>query len=246
MIMQTFRVMTYNLLFGKALLQLTETINKEKPDIFCVQEFELNGETLRLIEKTGYKLADYSHSFFKHFRFYSIATFYNPETVFHNNGEAISLRRSFYEFLLFTFRWGKTSRTALKTQFTIKTAKRSVDIYNLHLTPTFYGTNTVREKQLKKVFEYVWRDKDPAVITGDFNYAIHRRNLDQLFKKYELGEATKDLQFTMYSKVFFKLFTVRFKADYIIYKGLANNKTEKVDVKTSDHYPIWAEFAFRE
>jgi endonuclease/exonuclease/phosphatase family metal-dependent hydrolase len=226
------------------LSRIAEVLKKEKPDIFCVQEFELNGETVQLIEKAGYKLADYSHSFFKHLRFYSIATFYNPETVTHNNGEAISLSRSFYEFILFLFRWGKTSRTALKTQFIIKAVKQAVDVYNVHLTPFFYGTNSVRNRQLEKILTRVQISKIPTIITGDFNYAIRRRSLDLLFKKYELEEATKELLFTMYAKVFFNLFTVRFKADYIVYKKLMNVRTEKVDIKTSDHYPIWAEFTF--
>lgn len=242
--MSGFKLLTYNVLFGKAVSKLAEIIPTEKPDVVCVQEFELNGETIQKIQKTGYKLADYSHSFFKHFRFYSIATFYNPDTVVHSNGEAITLGRSFYEFVLFVLRWGKTSRTALKTQFMMRVDKHVIDIYNVHLTPIFYGTNSVRDRQLEKIFARVRHSKDPAIITGDFNYGVRRRSLQHLFDKYKLAEATSNLSFTMYAKVFFKLFTVRFKADYILYKDLTHIKTDKVNIKTSDHYPIWAEFKF--
>ena len=81
----------------------------------------------------------------------------------------------------------------------------------------------------------------PVIVAGDFNYPYGRAYFENLFKKYLLEEATKDIFYT-YSGKFLRLFPVRFKNDYILYRNITNTATKRIDIYYSDHFPIVSEF----
>lgn len=235
-----FTILTYNVLFGNALGLIPSLQKKYTPDVVCLQEFEITVENIRRIEQTGYFLADYSHSFVKFFKVYGVATFYNPHTLKVQDGEIIPLTRSFYEIILLLLAVNQ-KRTVLKTKFIHKTSKKSIDVYNLHLT--FHGTNTARLKQLKKVMENIEATNGTRlIVAGDFNYAYNRRSLELVMKKYSLQEATRNLLYTLIWN-FLWIIPIPLKPDYILYKGLKLKKTIREKETTSDHFPIISRFS---
>lgn len=232
-------LLTYNLYYGRALPNLKKVLSEYKPDIVTVQEIETSEENLRSIEKMGFKLADYSNSFFKHQKIYGIATYYNEEKIKFNRSQSINLPRGVYEILLFILRGGNNPRTVLTTDFSLKSNSKNFTIYNLHLTT--WGTNGVRIKQIKETFQTLDINNHPSMIAGDFNFTYGRRQFEMLIERYSLKEATNNIIFTMASK-FLNLIPIYLKVDYILYQNIKLVKTEKIDVRYSDHYPIISYF----
>ncbi len=239
--MATVSLLTYNLLFGKAFPELVDLVKERKPDIVCLQEFEPTLSAMEALKKEGYEMAEYAHSFFKHFKFYGVVTFYNPQTLVHKQTFVINLGRSFYEVIMFLLQFGRVRRTVVHTQFLIKNTKKLIGTYNLHLTPLF-GTNKVREKQIEATISHINNKIDAAaVITGDFNYPYNRRNLEELFQRHNFKEATSNLLFTFEGALFW-LFRYKLKTDYILYRNLKHMHTERIKRIKSDHFPILAKF----
>lgn len=239
----TLSILTFNLYFGKALEELINLAQNQNPDIICVQEFPVNEQTVNKLEAIGYELADYSASFFKHFRFYSVATFYNPNTIIHQNGQTISLGRGLYEILLFFLRFSPRSRTSLNNNFVTKVGNKAFRICNIHLT-ALQSTNKVRVKQLQKTLEFLEsQPKKPTVVVGDFNYVYKRKVLEKLFQNNGYKEATNNLLFTIESRIL-GFFKIKMKPDYIWYKYLNKKQTTRLNRQLSDHYPILSQFEF--
>lgn len=237
-------VLTFNLLFGKALGELIDLIKQNQPDIICVQEFPVNEATVKQLEEAGYELADYSPSFFRNFRFFSVATFYNPKTIKHQNGQTITLARGFYEILLFFLRFSPEARTSLNNNFMYRANQQQFRICNLHLT-ALQSTNTVRVRQLKTVLAFLHKPMQtkPTIVVGDFNYVYKRKVLEELFQQHGYSEATNNLFYTIESKIL-GLFKIKMKPDYIWYQHLTKISTIRLTKKQSDHYPILAKFSF--
>lgn len=240
----TLSVLTYNLYFGKALKELIVLAQHKKPDIICVQEFPVNETTVKELEKAGYELADYSPSFFRSFRFYSVATFYNPQTIEHQNGQSITLARGFYELLLFFLRFSPEARTSLNNNFMFRLSNRKFRICNLHLT-ALQSTNKVRVRQLKTTLAFLQQEEKnkPTVVVGDFNYVYKRKVLEELFQSHGFKEATNNLFYTIESRIL-GLFKIKMKPDYVWYKYLNKKHTVRLDRQLSDHYPVLTQFEF--
>lgn len=241
-IMRTLTVLTYNILFGKAVSLLPELCSTYKPDVVCLQEFEISVDAIAEVEKQGYYLADYSHSFFKYFRLYGLATFYNKKTLKPKDGEVITLSRSFYEMILFFFPRVNKQRTVLKTTFIHSESYSEFDVYNLHLT--FHGTNQTRRKQLACTMRAIKEAaKERIIVAGDFNYPYHRKSLEKVITDNGLKEATSNLFYTVESKIL-GLFRIRLKSDYILYRGFTHLETIRDGNRSSDHFPLIARFSW--
>jgi len=238
---QSLTILTYNLYFGRAFGELLLLANKHKPDIICVREFPVSEEVIEQLEKNGYELADYSHSFFKHFRIYSVATFYNPKKIKYANTSTIDFARSFYELALFILRLSKTARSALTNNFVTRSQKKSFQVCNVHLT-ALQSTNKVRMKQLYKTFQLLnGNSKTPTIVTGDFNYVYKRKALETFFHKQGYKEATNNLLYTIETRLLW-LFKIKMKPDYIWYKRLKKIQTKRFSRRFSDHFPVLAKF----
>jgi len=233
-------LLTYNLLFNGALPAITEVIEKYNPDIMCFQEIETDKVNLKNIEKSGYRLADYSNSFIKFGKIYGLATFYNEAKLTYLDSSRLNLPRSYYEVILFMLRGGNNPRTVLKTEFRDKETNQKIISYNLHLS--HLGTNGIRVRQVKETLNDLKLAGDDAIlISGDFNYPYGRRAFEEIIHKYELKEATSAILYTLEKKVL-KFITVKLKLDYILYKNLSLIHSAKATNRDSDHFPIIAEF----
>ncbi len=239
----SFSVLSHNLLNHKAFASLPDLLKQHQPDIVCLQEFVVSEAAIETLEKVGYELADYSHTFFKHFRLYSVATFYNPKTIKHNNGTIVSLGRGLYESILFILRIGRTVRTALNNNFVLKKNQAVFRVCNVHLT-AMQSTNPVRVKQLKIALGFLKDNGQatPTIVMGDFNYVYKRKVLEEVFENENYKEATNNLFYSL-EWIILKFFKFHSKPDYIWYRGLEKIKTSRLDRGVSDHFPILTEFS---
>ncbi|MBI3366437.1 endonuclease/exonuclease/phosphatase family protein [Candidatus Roizmanbacteria bacterium] len=253
-----FTLLSYNVLYNKAYLQLQYVIDKYHPDIICLQEVDTNEQNLSYLNTFGYRLADYSNSFLKFGNIYGIATFYNPNRARLIKSNSFFLPRSAYEFFLTILRilqGGNKSRTLLETHFVLNCTKTTITVFNTHLT--MFGANGIRLKQIQETLNYYQITKKSSVIlAGDFNYLPYgRKRLETLMKTYGFTESTRKINYTIkYSqnemlkyfnfiqrfaaKIYSKFFTDRLKIDYIYHKGLTLRKVKRVDIQLSDHFPI--------
>ncbi len=231
----TITVLSYNVLYSKALKDIGGILNSVKPDIVCLQELETNDDNLTALRPYGYSLADYSNSFIKFGRVFGQATFYNKKKLSFTSSSVFDIPRSYYEVVLRILRGVNEPRTVLKTEF--KKEKTAFTVYNLHLT-AHQATNKARTRQLEKTLgDLQFEAQDHVIITGDFNYSYGRKKFEQIIAKYNLKEATNNLYYTSIFR-FLKIIPFKFKADYILYRGLKLKKTERVNLFFSDHFPI--------
>ena len=146
-----------------------------------------------------------------------------------------------------------------------KKFKKRVSVCNTHLYVV--APNNLRVNHLNNALRSFDLDNETAlIIAGDFNYfPYQRKRLENLMKKYYLKEATKNIRQTFkmsYDGLFdnFNFFqriglfllktfhltekiTKQMKNDYIFYRGISLKKTERVENRFSDHYPIVSVFS---
>lgn len=255
-------VLTYNVLFNRAYKEIGSVLQQSHPDIICLQEVDTNESNLVLLEKSGYKLADYSNSFIQFGRIFGVATYYNPHRCSFMSSQTLNASNSLTEmiFTLFQIILGVNKpRTMLETVLVHKSSRKKFSIYNAHLL--LFATNAIRLKHLKEMLESFIVPKNlPTVICGDFNYYPYdRKKLEHIMKKYRFLEATKNIVTTvkfssdgkfekfnlmqrLTLRIINKTIVHRLKTDYVFYKQLRLKKTTKVDTHTSDHFPILAIF----
>lgn len=235
----TLNLLTYNLLYNKALIGIETIIDQYHPDILTLQEIKTSLDNLTGVEKYGYKLADYSHSFLKHQKIYGVATYYNPKTLSFTGSRSINLPRSIYEMLLFLLRRGNNPRTVLKTEFISRQEKKKFNIYNVHLTT--WGTNKLRMKQIAETFQSFHLNTIPSIIAGDFNLPYGRKTLETFIKKNRLSEATNNLSYT-FEKKLVRFIPIKLKLDYVLTDKLPIRNAQRLNYRFSDHYPIFVQF----
>ncbi len=252
-------LLTYNVLFNRAISQLGPVLQRYSPDIICLQEVDTNEVNLKSIENYGYRLADYSNSFIKYGRIYGQATYYNRQSsIRFINSHTLHLKKSIYEFIITIiklFNGGNNSRTILETRFIHKDSHQKITVFNLHLSD--FGSNSIRLKQINQLLKKTQQKSNEAmIITGDFNYPYGRKKLEQLMHRYHFKEATRNVFFTFqrikgtkYNPLFcwgdrlVSLFGKKnHKLDYIFYQNLTLQETRKINVNFSDHYPILSRF----
>lgn len=249
----TFSLLTYNLYFSHAREDFIRTIlPAHKPDIVCLQEIATDDATLQKLETASYRLADFSNSFIKFGKIFGVATLYNSKTLNHIESNTFKLPRSYYELFLILLRGGNNPRTVLKTEFSDNINQKKLTIYNTHLSPL--ATNSLRAKQVEGVFQYASSHKshESLIITGDLNYAYGRKRLESLLHEYSLKEATNTISYTFDGVKFYSNFIERIilkflkktKNDYIFYRNLKILETKRLDIQSSDHFPILTRFEF--
>lgn len=234
-----FSVMTYNLDFNSALEGSLKLIKKESPDFLCLQEINTSEKNLEKVENLGYTLIDFANSRVKWGKIFGVATFYKNPRIEPIESKGLNLPSGIFEAVEFFLKGGRLQRTILTSQ--CKVGKETLTIVNIHLSP--YSTNSLRDKQLHSTFKELRLHEDkPVVILGDFNYPYNRSKFEEIFKKYDLSEATTSIFNTFKSKIRILPF-VKFKLDYVLFKGLKHNKTERINTHYSDHVPIISTFS---
>ncbi len=233
-------IITYNLHFSKAMGQIEDIISTHKPDILCLQEMETSEENLHTLTQYGYNLADYSNSFIHFGQIYGLATFYRADIFTFIESDAFNLPRGMYEMLQFLLNGRQQPRTVLRTDFRIKNTRTTLTVYNLHLSP--WATNSIRDKQLRKMFADVELfSKKNLIVVGDFNYPYGRKKFEAFIREFNLTEATNNLFYTL-EQGFLKWFSVKLKLDYVLYRNITHIETTRLPLRLSDHFPICVTF----
>lgn len=238
-----FSVLTYNLLYNRATKQLKDVLAACQPDLIFFQEMITSDDYLHLIEDAGYRLADFSNSFIRRSgQIFGVATFYNAKVFKAVRSRSFDLPAGILEALIFILRKGEIPRTVLETEFVFKANKKKLVAYNIHLSAA--AMNSVRQRQIVNTFRELKLDKkNPVIIAGDFNYPYKRKDFQDLINQHNLKEATKNLSFTSH---FLKIRPFKLKLDYILYKNLLPVETKRIDIKLSDHYPIFSTFSLKQ
>jgi endonuclease/exonuclease/phosphatase family metal-dependent hydrolase len=237
----TLTVLTYNTLFNRAAGSLIKIIKEYTPDIICLQEMDTDENNLKKINGGCYLLADFCNSFIQGGKIYGLATYYNVSTLLYTGSENLNLSRSFGETLLMLMRLGRSERSVLKSEFTIKSSQKKISIYNIHCS--MWCTNNARNRQIVKTFSDIDAEStDPTIVVGDFNYPYGRKKFEQLISRHQLKEATSNIFYTFEVKLFGVL-PLKWKNDYVLYRNIKQVKTETIKIKFSDHYPILSIFA---
>ena len=253
-----FSILTYNTLFNKAFMKLGHIIKEHSPDILCLQEVDISEGNLKSIKQYGYEMADYSGTFIKFGKAFGVATYYNPKKFGLTNTNSLKISSNLLE-LLYTIPQMilgiNKPKSVLRTDFISKINGKKIVICNSHLI--VIASNSVRVKHISNALDSLnISPKMPLIIAGDFNYLPYqRKKLDDIMKKYYLTESTKNIRqtvdFTPKGKKedfsFIQGFLIReinhffgnqMKNDYIYHRGVKLIKTNRIEVRYSDHFPI--------
>lgn len=246
-----FTLLTYNTLFNKAYEKIEIIIDQYCPDIICLQETLTSDINLSKLTKFGYKLADYSNSFIQFGQVYGVVTFYNPSKFEFVNSDSLKMSSNLTEFL-FTIPQLilgiNKPKSMLRTDFIHKSSKKKITVCNAHLI--VIASNSLRINHIEKALKSLnITKKTPLIIGGDFNYLPYqRKKLENIMKKYDLVEATKNIRQTFSPKYGFLIrkinhfFGNQMKNDYVFYRGFKKQETKRLNFPFSDHYPIISEF----
>lgn len=253
-----FSVLTYNLLYGSALTEVKEIVQKYQPDILCLQEFPITDEDKKISLLHNYKLASSANSFIKWGQIFGLATFYNQKRTAVSFLENQKIPHTFFDWVRFfrNFFKKRVKREFLKTVFKFNGSKKTVAVFNIHLTAE--ATNEARINQVKEILKATKKISLPLIIVGDFNYAFYRRKkLEKLFQEYNFKEATANIDYTFFAKkrlflydfitkllikIATKFFPEKFKLDFIFYRKVKLISCQRIESKISDHYPLIAKF----
>jgi endonuclease/exonuclease/phosphatase family metal-dependent hydrolase len=254
-------LLTYNTLLNNAANKLDSIISQYHPDIICLQEALTDDDSVGKIERFGYKLADFANSFVKFGMIFGVVTFYNPK-IFKLVGSSEVMKKiksiDLISNLIRIVLGFNHPRSFLQVDLVHKPTNKKITVCNTHLF--VIGSNALRIKHIDHALEaFDIGPKKYFLVAGDFNYfPYQRKKLEKIMKKYRLKEATKDIVQTVkfsyngmfegnialvrFLARFVNLFSKNLKVDYVFYRGLKLKKTEKIDVRFSDHYPIISTF----
>lgn len=119
------------------------------------------------------------------------------------------------------------------TRTTITVDNREITILNTHLD---YKYQLAKKRQLQAILKLIKKEKNPLILTGDFNLKNNKELFNNFVKElerlniYHVEIDEKTLKTSKYKRAIDHIFLSRdFK--------LLDKKVIK-DIKTSDHYPV--------
>jgi endonuclease/exonuclease/phosphatase family metal-dependent hydrolase len=224
--------------------QIADFINREKPDIVCLQEFYTNDKVTE--ELLASLLGEYRHH----------AVFYSVKRKNSSYGVATFSRYPIKMTLEIPFR--NTANAAMYTDIDVN--GRYVRVYNVHLQSIKLNINNLfsgknkgideieevssrlntafvkRAGQVDIMAKHIDVSPYPVIICGDFNdtpmsYTYHKIKGDKLDTFCEAGKGMPST---------YRLSVVPFfRIDYILHDKIMESMTYSVHkVDYSDHYPI--------
>jgi len=235
------KLLTYNLFYGGALPDARKLIEKEQPDIVCVQELPTTHKHLSYLSMPPYKLATWTNSFIKYWEIFGIAIYLNKKTCSLIESHDDLLPGSAYDWWIHLKHGMSIKRSFIEAKILFKPLQKEIYVYNTHLTHVSFAE--LRLAQIQTVFKYMDTqvlNNEPVIITGDLNLYNGKTELEKLMSQYNLQEATSNLAYTFQHP--FLLWTWKTKLDYVMSRNLDISSTRRLDRGCSDHHPIITEF----
>lgn len=110
---------------------------------------------------------------------------------------------------------------------------KEISIYNTHLD---YQYSSVKKRQLNKVLKLIKKDKNPIILTGDFNL----KNNKEIFNNFTEELEKLNIYRVQIDEKTFKPSKYKRAIDHIFlskdFKLVDKNVVK--DIETSDHYPV--------
>ncbi len=110
---------------------------------------------------------------------------------------------------------------------------KEISIYNTHLD---YQYLSVKKRQLNKILKLIKKDKNPIILTGDFNL----KNNKKIFNNFTEELEKMNIYRVQIDEKTFKPSKYKRAIDHIFlskdFKLVDKNVVK--DIKTSDHYPV--------
>lgn len=126
------------------------------------------------------------------------------------------------------------------TKTVISIDNKEVTVFNTHLD---YKYESVKKRQLDYILKLIEKEKNPIILTGDFNL----KNNKDAFNDFVFKLEKLNIYRVPISEKTFKPSKYKRAIDHIFlskdFKLL--NKTVVKDIDTSDHYPILVEVLFK-
>jgi hypothetical protein len=235
---------TYNVFLGTALEALLAWLYTENEllDFYCFQEFpEDKISDLKVyLDKSGYDF-QFTPGFIRQGKTYGELTAFKRSKLRLLGTEAISLGGKDEQTVVFThqglklFRVAKMEidKSALLTSFRYQ--DHDFTLVNAHLSSDMH--NVRKLKQLGIILEALLAAK-PAVILGDFNYAVGRRGLTKTMEHHGFANGLRK------QKTFRFAPGIYWQNDYIFHRGCEVEDVSIKSVPHSDHYPVFFKLAF--
>ena len=122
------------------------------------------------------------------------------------------------------------------TKVVIEYNGRLISIYNTHLE---VRNQKVKERQLKKIYNLISKDKNLIILMGDFNL----KNNKEIFNEFEDLLKTKRIYRVEFNHKTLKISKYKREIDHIFLSNEFKLLDKKVieDLDISDHYPIMVE-----
>lgn len=266
---QTFTVMTYNMVHGWDLENKSpdgnrtiEYIINSGVDIVCVQElYQLSAEEvpnltpelearlrkaypfivgdpsldMKVLSKypvTFEKSANYINESFDTRRY----TFYKVNI----NGRKLTL----INMHLMSFALSSSDRNIITDIKSVNGVKKSINIFREEVRDKLRQGFKKRKKDVQILRETIDRINGATIICGDFN-DVPESYAYRLLKGEDIKDAYEETGFG--PLITYNRHAFLFHIDQIMYKGtLKALNVKKGKLKTSDHYPLTAEFEFTE
>lgn len=235
--------LTYNVFLGMNLESLLMWLYKENEllDFYCFQEFpeQKISDVKVYLDKMGYDF-QFTPGYVRYGITYGELTAFKRSKLKLLNAETISLGGKGERNIVFThnglklFRREETriDKSALLTTFQYQDL--DFTLINAHLSTDLH--NSRKLKQLG-IINKILSTAGPAVILGDFNYAVGRRKLTKIMNGYDFRSGLQR------QKTFRFAPGISWQNDYIFYQGCEVKDVSIKHVSYSDHYPVFFKVA---
>ncbi len=174
-------IISYNLKYHRASLELNGLVEKYAADVLCVQECYSEQLPNRI---GGLFLAEKTR-----FNRLGLAIYYNPGRFHLTHSDAYPLKESVYDRL-----FSPAEERLLVTKPIDRQTKQEILVGSFHATHII-ASNYIRRHQIKTAHEVLLElsNGSPAIMVGDYNYPLFKRGLKVFIEQtgYELTLSDK-------------------------------------------------------
>ncbi len=225
------RLVTYNIHFGKRLIDIISWINRQTDaDIICLQEFPEHriSDCMPIIQNGVYDYR-FAPSLHRRKKVYGQLTMFRKNRVQLISASTLPLTSTRLDRLSF----GHASRrSCLFTKFRIQ--RKKFIVANIQLS--CLASNSLRYSQLRHIIHALKTTSISHIIAGDFNVSslLGRKKLFMLMKN-SLYETVENRMATH------RLMIIKHQTDYVFAKKCRVQKISVERIRFSDHYPVTAD-----